>query len=94
MTKTQKYYVSMTDKFMSYWGMSEGKINKLVIECDNYDDAITVHNNALRRSEMKYVNINLNKPKYNKNKYYVSLHNKLDYTNWFKEGAFKGDLEK
>jgi hypothetical protein len=34
-----KYWVSMTDKFMSGWGMAENKINKLVIECDSYDIA-------------------------------------------------------
>ena len=28
-------YVTMTDKFMSGWGMAKGKTNKLVIECEN-----------------------------------------------------------
>jgi len=81
----------MTDRFMSGWGMAKGKINKLVIECETYDEAITVHNNAVRRQEMKYININTNKPHYNENIYYVSMHDKTDYTNWFKVGTFKGD---
>lgn len=33
------YYVSMTDKFMSGWGMAEGKLNKLVISCNTAEEA-------------------------------------------------------
>jgi len=32
-------YVTMTDKFMSGWGMAEGKTNKLVLECKNLHEA-------------------------------------------------------
>ena len=46
------FYVTMTDKFMSGWGMAQGKINKLVLECETYEDAETVYNNACNRSEM------------------------------------------
>jgi len=80
----------MTDKFMSGWGMAEGKINKLVIECDTYNEAEIVQDNARNRTEMIYININRNKPNYDKNRCYVSLHDKSDYGNWFKVGAFKG----
>lgn len=59
----KKYWVSMTDKFMSGWGMAEGKTNKLVIECDNYEQAYIIEQNAKRRSEMKHINICINKPK-------------------------------
>ena len=31
------YYVSMTDKFLSGWGMSKDKTNKLVLECDSQE---------------------------------------------------------
>ena len=89
MNTTNKYWVSMTDKFMSGWGMADHKTNKLVIECDNYDEAETVYNNALERSEMKYVNICMNKPRYNELGYYVSYHDKTDYDNWFKPNYFK-----
>lgn len=68
----KKVYVSMTDKFMSGWGMAEGKINKLVIECENIEQANLIFKNAQNRREMKYINICLNKPYY-KNNVLVSL---------------------
>ena len=83
------YWVSMTDKFMSGWGMADKKINKLVIQCDSYDEAEIVENNARHRSEMKFINICMNKPYYNQNRYYVSEHNKQDYSSWFKKGYFR-----
>lgn len=83
------YYVTMTDKFMSGWGMAKDKINKLVIECENYEEALIVEENAKSRSEMKYVNIRTTKPNYDKNRYFVSLTDKSDYSTWFKRGAFK-----
>ena len=61
-----KYYVTMTDKFMSGWGMAEGKINKLIIACENYKQAETIERNAKKRSEMKYVAIRNTKPSYPK----------------------------
>lgn len=60
-----KYYVSMTDKFMSGWGMAKGRINKLVIECDSLDQAHTVAAAAHRRSEMRRITLCLRKPRYN-----------------------------
>lgn len=78
----------MTDKSLSGWGMAEGKTNKLVITCDSWSEAQTVKRNALNRSEMKYVNICYNKPRYREDWYYVNYHDKTDYSGWFKEGAF------
>jgi hypothetical protein len=82
--KTQKYFVTMTDKFMSNWGMSDNRTNKLVIECDSMDEANTVYNNAIKRHEMIYVNIVSKKPYYPKNRYYTSYHDKTEYSGWFK----------
>lgn len=62
-----KFYVTMTDKFMSGWGMAEGKTNKLIIECDNYEQAEIIERNARNRSEMRYVNICSSRPKYGRN---------------------------
>lgn len=62
-----KIYVTMTDKFMSGWGMAQGKTNKLIIECNNFDEAWAIERNARKRSEMKYVNIRISKPKYGSN---------------------------
>ena len=59
------FWVTMTDKFMSGWGMAENKTNKLVIACYSYEQAKTIERNALKRSEMKYVNICSRKPSYN-----------------------------
>ena len=64
-----KYYVTMTDKFMSGWGMAANKTNKLIIECDSYKDAELIERNAKKRPEMKYVNICSKKPYYGSNIY-------------------------
>lgn len=78
------FYVTMTDKFMSGWGRARGKTNKLVISCNTYDEAETVAANARNRSEMKYVNICENKPRYD-DRYFVSWHGREqdDYESWF-----------
>jgi hypothetical protein len=81
--KENKCYVTMTDKFLSGWGMAQGKINKLIITCDNFTEASIVENNALRRSDMKYINVRDSKPYYNSNNYFVSWHDKSDYSRWF-----------
>ena len=90
MMTTKRYYVTMTDKFMSGWGHANDKINKLVISCDSHDEAITVANNAERRDEMKYVNIASKKPYYNPNRYHVSWHGRAegDYETWFNAQAW------
>lgn len=82
------YWVTMTDNFMSGWGMAEGKINKLVIECETLNEAEIVAENARNRSEMEYVNITTNKPYYNDDKYFTSWKTKEDMPRWFKKGAF------
>ena len=61
--KNEKWYVTMTDKAMSGWGRAKDMTNKLIITCDNLQDAETVERNALRRPEMKYVNITRIKPR-------------------------------
>lgn len=44
MTKkeSEKIYVSMTDKFLSGWGLASHKIDKLVIICDDFEQAETI----------------------------------------------------
>ena len=65
-------YVTMTDKFMSGWGVAQGKINKLVIECDTMEQAEIIEKNAHKRSEMKAINITQRKPAYSPEKYVTS----------------------
>lgn len=60
----KKYYVTMTDKFMSGWGMAAGRTNKLIIECDTFAQAAEIERNAHKRPEMKYINIRSTKPRY------------------------------
>ena len=59
-----KFYVTMTDKFMSGWGASEGKINKMIVECNDIDQAEQIERAARRRREMKHVNICARRPRY------------------------------
>jgi len=67
------YYVTMTDKFMSGWGMAKNKTNKYVIECETLQEALTIERNAEKRSEMKYINRTRKMPYYTPSKYVVSL---------------------
>lgn len=59
-----KYYVTMTDKFMSGWGMAANKINKMIVECDTWQQAEQIKRAARNRSEMRRVNIRATKPRY------------------------------
>lgn len=85
------YYVSMTDKFMSGWGMAEGKLNKLVISCNTAEEANIVAENAGSRREMRRVTIHNKKPYYNKKSVLVSWHGREqgDYETWFEPNAFE-----
>lgn len=65
----KNYYVTMTDSFMSGWGMSRGRKNKYVVGCDTYKQAEVVLHNAQRRPEMKYPNLTSRKPYYPDNVY-------------------------
>ena len=62
-----KYYVTMTDKFMSGWGMAKDKTNKMIVVCDTWQQAEQVERAAHNRSEMKYINIRTTKPRYGSN---------------------------
>jgi len=87
------YYVTMTDKFMSGWGMSKNLINKLIFKCDTYEEALRVEKYAQGRNDQKHINICSNKPKYYRstmgkdyeiNNYYVQIKDKNDYPDWYK----------
>jgi len=68
----KKYYVTATDSFLSGWGKSKDKINKIVVECYSYEVARKVYDKLKDRADMKYVNICNTKPYYSKDRYYVS----------------------
>jgi hypothetical protein len=82
------YYVTMTDKFMSNWGVADGKINKLVIECRDFADAEIVEQNAKNRAEMRFVSIKKDKPYYTKKRFVTSFHPLGEYNRWHEAGAF------
>ena len=84
-----KYYVTMTDKFLSGWGKAKDKINKVVIQCDSLEEAKTVEENARSRSDMKRINIATKKPYYNKDSHLVTFRTKSDWPKWFEKGFFK-----
>ena len=66
-------YVTMTDNFMSGWGMARNLINKYVVVCDTYTQARTIVKNAGKRSEMKCINILDTKPSYPASKYLTTF---------------------
>ena len=70
--KIKKWYVTMTDKHMSGWGMAKNKTNKYVVECDNFQQAEIIEKNAKKRSEMIYINITSQKPYYDKKRFIVT----------------------
>ena len=85
MRDTKKLYVTMTDRFMSGWGLADNKINKLVFECDNYSEANKLIDYAEKREEMKYISVCYSYPKhlFNNSKYFAQLKTKADYPMWY-----------
>jgi hypothetical protein len=82
-------YVTMTDKFMSGWGCARGLINKLVFECEDYDEARIVAANAEGRSDQKHVNIRTGRrPWYSPDRYHVQIKTKDEYPTWYKAGSW------
>lgn len=67
--KDAKFWVTMTDKFMSGWGLAKGKTNKMIVACETYEQAEAVQRNAKKSPEMIRVNICANKPRINQNVY-------------------------
>lgn len=67
------FYVTMSDKFLSGWGKAEGKTAKFVVECETFEQAETIQNNARNRQEMKYINITTKKPYYNLSRYIITI---------------------
>lgn len=72
------YFVTMTDKFLSGWGMAEGKTAKRVYLCKTLEIAESLVNRIQNRKNtgMKYINICSSLPNYSNKKYYVSYDNK------------------
>lgn len=83
------FYVTMIDTFMSGWGAAKGKINRLIFECETLEEAETVKENAENRTDMKNINILVDKPSYNSTTTLTQFKNKEDYPNFYKLNYFK-----
>lgn len=79
------YYVTMTDRFMSGWGLAQGKTNKYVVECETYDQAQLIEKNAKKRDEMKYINICTRRPIYPSRAFHVTWKKFEDLKGMWKE---------
>lgn len=84
------FYVTMTDKFMSGWGLAEGRINRLVFPCSDYDQAEIVATNAEKRGDMSRINICYNKPRYSSETHFVQEKTIENCPKWYEKGAFVG----
>lgn len=83
------HYVTMTDEFMSGWGKSENKINRLVFECESEVEAKVVYQNAKDRGDQTHIHIRKTKPHYSKEKFYVQFKDKDSCPHWYKADYFK-----
>jgi hypothetical protein len=82
------HYVTMTDPFLSGWGLAQGKINKLIFPCDSYAQAQIVEDNARARGDMQRINICANFPRYNSRTHYAQVKTIEDYPNFYRAGFF------
>jgi hypothetical protein len=88
MEKKKKYFVSMTDRFMSGWGRAEGKVNKLIFECDSYKEASIVAENGRMQGDMSHINIDINKPHYDIADYLAQDKTRDGSKSWYIEDYF------
>lgn len=81
-------YVTATDEFLSGWGYSKGKKNRLIFPCYDELEAQIVYDNLEARDDMKRINISSRKPDYSLNRYFVQVKTEEDYPNFYREGYF------
>ncbi len=77
------FYVTATDNFMSGWGPSKGKNNRIIVPCESYEEAEYVERYAKSRSDMKRVLVCAKKPKLNTKINLYSLFDREDSTAWY-----------
>ena len=83
------YYVSMTDTFLSGWGMAKGKEAKFINICDTLKEAKIVKENGKYRKDEKKILIYKKMPKYNEKLFYVQIKTKKEMPNWYEKDFFK-----
>ena len=71
-----RFFVTMTDKFLSGWGEATNKIAKRVVLCKTWREARIIEDgikNCKNRNGMRYINIAYKFPKYSEKRYTVSV---------------------
>lgn len=82
------WYVTCIDSFMSGWGRSREKSNKLIFGCDSLEEAEIVADNAECRTDMKYVNICRAMPRIGAH-HYAQYKDKTIYPSWYIKDYFR-----
>lgn len=83
------YYVLSNDTFMSGWGLAKGKTNTLIFPCETREEAETVRENALYRTDQKRVRVLVRKPQLRTSRVYYSLTDREEAEAWYTPGAWK-----
>ena len=86
---TTKYYVTMTDGFMSNWGRAENIVSKYVVKCETLEEARIVEQNAKNRSDMHNVRIRVTFPNYDPDTHKTDFTDKENSPRFFTVGGFK-----
>lgn len=81
----KKIYVTCNDRAMSGWGLAKNKINKLIIECNDHEQADRVIKNLRKEGGYTYINYHFEKPYYTPSRYYISEYIADDAPLWNKE---------
>lgn len=84
-----KYWVTMTDKFMSGWGKAQNKICKYIYCCKTYEEALIVYENANDHKDQKHINICRSEPYYSPETHLSMWKFKKDSKAWYKKGGFR-----
>lgn len=69
---TAKWYVTATDRFLSGWGGATGKTQKIVVLCNDIEQARRVERNMKKDRTLGNVIRKDKKPSYSSTKYSVS----------------------
>lgn len=74
--KITKYYVTATDKFVTYLSGLGGKpkIDKIIIVCNDFDEAMDVEDVLLSLKGYSYVRKSAKKPSFPSAKYRVTVY--------------------
>lgn len=69
-----EWFVTMTDKTMSGWGLAEGRISKFVVICKTHGEAETLRDRIVANAKsMTYVKVTPTLPNYPVRRYHTSF---------------------